>query len=115
MRGPVRFDRRALLKGVAVAPLAISVPALAQNRIPVVDMHAHFFNAADLPIAGFASHVLFHGVIGRVPGGRAALDLLSRLGQTIAATADEELREIGQAADQNLTPDRFGALSADFV
>ncbi|MBC7986195.1 MAG: amidohydrolase family protein [Sphingomonadaceae bacterium] len=88
-------------------------PAFGEERLLVVDMHAHFFNAADLPIAGFGKHVLQHGELGRHRAGRAVIDLLAGLVQRIAADADEELTAIGQG--EEWTPETFGTASAEFV
>jgi predicted TIM-barrel fold metal-dependent hydrolase len=56
------LTRRTLLAAGAAAPLAglLSRPARAQSSSPplIVDIHAHNFCAADLPLAGFSAHFI---------------------------------------------------------
>ena len=54
------FHRRDILKAAltAAALPALKLPAFAKPQRRFIDIHCHFFNAADLPIRGFLQRVV---------------------------------------------------------
>ena len=56
------FHRRDILKAAltAAALPALSLPAYAAPSRRFIDIHCHFFNAADLPVRGFLDRVVMN-------------------------------------------------------
>ena len=68
---------------------------------PVIDVHAHFFNASDVPVRGFLSECIGHSA---PPPLRRLIELAAPLADVFAAlapTAAEELRRL-RAFDQDV-------------
>ena len=92
----------------ALAPLDPALAGLfapppsapARRAVPVIDVHAHFFNAADVPVRGFIEDCLGHGQSLVV---RQLIKALARLAARLAAnapTASEELRALQSIATE---------------
>jgi predicted TIM-barrel fold metal-dependent hydrolase len=116
--GPYRLPRRHMLQAAMLAPAAAALPARAfQPRRPGVgDAHVHLFNAADLPIGGFAKYVLFGGAAGNSRVGRAIVDILTTIAQPLAVGAIKELRSLGTAdGDAGISAQEFGSRTAALV
>jgi predicted TIM-barrel fold metal-dependent hydrolase len=84
-----------------LAPPSNAVRA-ASGRGPVIDAHAHFFNASDVPVRGFLEECLGH----RAPAAarlliKALAHLADRLAER-APTAAQELEELNAIAGANL-------------
>lgn len=131
------LDRRTFLQFAATLP-AISQagcgiwfdaanPHLAE---PVIDVHAHFFNGRDVPVAGFLEQVVLrdpHVPVGSENLRSALIRLLAEiLLQSTPSAADElaELRSPGpqvaragraDAGDQQAVADAIAGFSTDFL
>lgn len=121
VRETIDIGRRGFL--VANATLALggcvhcTFPApIAPGVVPVGDSHAHFFNAADLPVAGFAKFVLIPRYVPNFPQGALALvDIIAWVMKALTLTAAEELRQIGTGSLSTRsapTPADFGREAA---
>lgn len=63
---------------------------------PIGDAHAHFFNAADLPVAGFAKFVLIpRHFPGFPPYADALVDIIAFVAKLLTLTASQEARQLG--------------------
>lgn len=116
------LSRRRVLAAGALLPaqlLASSCRSVAGSPEPegVGDAHAHLFNAADLPVAGFVRYVAIPSKFPQMPGwGKAMIDLFATLFKGAAVTADQEsdrLR-IGKGLAE-ISPARFGLLVANHI
>ncbi|MCW4460932.1 hypothetical protein OK349_04380 [Sphingomonas sp. BT-65] len=64
----------------------------------ISDAHAHFFNAADLPVAGFTKFVLIPRYFPSLPDFALALvDIIAFVAKTLSLSASEELRQLSRA------------------
>jgi predicted TIM-barrel fold metal-dependent hydrolase len=80
--------------GLAPARSAITVP----GRTPIIDVHAHFFNAADVPVRGFVEECLGHNA---PPAARALLRAAARIAERLAKaapTAEDEMKQLPELA-----------------
>lgn len=117
--GSWSLNRRQMLAGSVWVPFvaASSVHAAPPPAMQVGDAHAHLFNAADLPIAGFAKYVLFDGVVGRFRFGRAIVDVLTTLASPFAIGAERERKAIDgpSAPPEEIDARQFGEKTALLV
>lgn len=93
-------DRRAVLLAGGVLTLGgcahCVMPAPSQEAGEGSDAHAHFFNLADLPVAGFAKFVLIPRHFPSFPDFALALvDIIAWVAKALALTADAEARRLG--------------------
>ena len=118
---PGSFNRRGFLAsgaGLTVGGcMHCTFPApLAAMQERVGDAHAHFFNAADLPVAGFAKFVLIPRYLPDAPDAANALvDIIAYVAKVLTLTASDELRQIGSGAFSRRgspTPADFGRAAA---
>ena len=94
---PISIDRRTMMLGAASLPLAApSLTSAAAIATPFSDAHSHFFNAADLPIAGFAKYDLMPEWLGDNPAVAALIDLLAYFIKPRAKTAAWEANHLGE-------------------
>jgi len=78
----------------------------------VSDAHAHFFNAADLPVAGFVKFVLIPRYFGSPPAyALAIVDIVSSAAKRFTISAHAELRQISLFG----SPSRGVPSEADFA
>lgn len=96
-------DRRTLLLsagGLTLGGCAHCIlPAPSQAPEQVSDAHAHFFNVADLPVAGFAKFVLIPRHFPNFPDFAYALvDIIAWVAKALALSADAEARRLGAGA-----------------
>jgi len=98
----VRIGRRELLGTGAVLLAGGCVhcrlpPPASAELVEISDAHAHFFNAADLPVAGFTKFVLIPRYFPSLPDFALALvDIIAFVAKTLALSASEELRQLAR-------------------
>ena len=139
------MNRRDMLKGVIglpfVEPLgfgqAWAQPAAVPSGRRFIDVHCHFFNAADLPVRGFISVVVLsdYAAVQQAPRGLLSglrLDIWKSLAGTLAdfvlrsraPTPREELqclsqaaacRDFAVAATRSIGPDEYARRLADIL
>lgn len=87
------------------------VRATARRLGRVIDVHAHFFNASDVPVRGFLEECLGH----RAPApARLLLRALARIADRLAERAPTAAEELADLADLLVRTDRV-AIAADVV
>ena len=106
------ISRRSMLSGLGAASVLPLLPGCATiNAVPAdigfaaIDIHAHFFNASDLPVAEFLDQVVltdhdsFNSQSDFPSNGlrRAFIRLLTDILRYDTPTANEELAELGRA------------------
>jgi predicted TIM-barrel fold metal-dependent hydrolase len=83
----------------AAAPV-VPLPGPALPRLhalaPVIDVHAHFFNASDVPVRGFLAECIAHSAPAPL---RALLELASPLADLFAVAAPSAARELRALRD----------------
>lgn len=87
-------------------------PRVGVARLPIGDAHAHFFNAADLPVTGFFKNVLIPAHIPDWPEVvLALLDIATNVLKRMAVTASNESRHMrtGQGDGREWSADAFAA------
>jgi predicted TIM-barrel fold metal-dependent hydrolase len=138
------MNRRDVLKGVIGLPLTAPIASghawaqpAAQKGRRFVDVHCHFFNAADLPVRGFISVVVLsdYAAVQAAPGGVLSgirLGIWKGLAGTLAdfvlrsraPTPREELQCLSQAATcqdfavasaRSIGPDEYARRLADIL
>lgn len=81
------------------------------------DAHAHFFNAADLPVAGFVKFVLLPRYFPELPDfADAIVDIIAFVAKTLALTARAEARQLGAGRLSFSDPpgaEQFGRAAAE--
>lgn len=91
-------------RGAAVPPVA---------RKPLADAHAHFFNLADLPVAGFVTYSIVGNIFPPPAWGEALIDFVTGFAKRFARTARQEAEGLGR--DDYLDAATFGRRAADYV
>lgn len=81
--------------------------------LPFSDAHGHFFNASDLPIAGFAKYTLMPEWLGNNPSVAAIVDFLAYFVKPLAKTAEWEADHLGEPEEWTWL--KFGRDAARFV
>lgn len=111
------ITRRAAVTGALAVPVAgVSHRTFAQRAlIPVVDTHVHLFNAADLPIAGFAKYTLISDWLGDSRKREALIDFLGGFVKERAPTLEQEIATLPAAGSSDLDPAAFGDQASAFM
>jgi hypothetical protein len=94
------IDRRSLIASGGALALGgcahCTFPPVSQAAERIGDAHAHFFNLADLPVAGFVKFVLIPRHFPDLPEFTHALvDIIAYIAKHATLTADEEARQLG--------------------
>ena len=116
----IATDRRGLLAAAGTLALGgcahCTFPAPSAATRVIGDAHAHFFNSADLPVAGFAKFVLIPRHFGGLPEwAEAVVDIIAWTAQVLSLTADAEARQLGAGTlskGPRAEPEDFGREAA---
>lgn len=111
------LSRRDVLAGALAASACrqgdvSSIPAHGR-RAPVADVHAHFFNLADLPVSGFTTYVLIGQYFPPPAWAEAMIDFITGFAKQFARSARREAATLGRPDE--LDAPGFGRRAADYV
>ena len=114
---PFAISRRAAVTGAMAVPIACAATsAWAQPAlVPVVDTHVHLFNAADLPIAGFAKYTLVPDWLGESGKKEALVDFLGGFVKHGATSLEEEIATLPRGEPDDVNPASFGAQASQYM
>lgn len=120
MNAALRSSRRSFLAAGGAIALGgcahCKFPAQSAAPKSIGDAHAHFFNAADLPIAGFAKYVLIPRYFPELPDFALALvDIIAFVAKALTLTATQEARQLGRGSlsfSDPPDPKTFGRVAA---
>src|SRR4029079_10489328 len=115
---PTLVSRRHVLAGGSVIPFLGLVSTRSSAQLPAAvatDAHVHLFNAADLPVRGFAQYVFAPESLGSNPLAEAVIDLLGTFSQGNAPSVAEESAALGTAAADGIDAVSFGRMAAAYI
>jgi len=116
--GTVTVSRRAILLGALAATACHTgevgtIPSASSARAGAVDAHTHFFNLADLPVAGFVTHVLLGQYTTPPEWAAGMIDFITGMAKRFAKSAQQEANALGILTE--LDARAFGEAAATYV